>query len=116
MVHDPTRTAFSTNLVHAGERKPLPPGMPVSTPIYATSTFTYDSMAEVDRVFAGEQEGYVYSRYGNPTVAALEEADGVSGAGGAACAYKSGIGSVQGPGLGCELSPRGVILSSEDPY
>ena len=73
MVHDPTRTAFSTNLVHAGERKPLPPGMPVSTPIYATSTFTYDSMAEVDRVFAGEQEGYVYSRYANPTNRMFEE-------------------------------------------
>jgi cystathionine beta-lyase/cystathionine gamma-synthase len=116
MVHDPTRTAFSTNLVHAGERKPLPPGMPVATPIYATSTFTYDSMAEVDRVFAGEQEGYVYSRYGNPTVAALEEAVRVSEAGAAACAYSSGMAAVHAAVFACELSPGDVILASQDLY
>jgi len=79
--------------------------MPVSTPIYATSTFTYDSMAEVDRVFAGEQEGYVYSRYGNPTVAALEEAVRVSEAGAAACAYSSGMAAVHAAVFACELSP-----------
>jgi len=51
---------ITTQLVHAGERQPPPRGLPVSTPIYATSTFTYGSMAEVDRVFSGaEEEGIV---------------------------------------------------------
>ena len=65
---------INTQLVHAGELGAPPYGKPVTTPIYASATFTYDSMAEVDQVFAGERQGYVYTRYGNPTVAALEEA------------------------------------------
>ena len=43
---------IATPLVHAGERLGLPAAQPVSTPIYASSTFTYGSMAEVDKVFA----------------------------------------------------------------
>jgi len=58
---------INTKLVHAGERQPLPGGTPSSTPIYATSTFTYPSMEEIDKVFSGEQQGYVYTRHGNPT-------------------------------------------------
>jgi len=65
---------INTQLVHAGERGVPPQGTPVSHPIYPSTTFTYDSMAEVDQVFSGEKQGYIYSRYGNPTVAALEEA------------------------------------------
>ena len=77
---------INTQLVHAGERGATPQGKPVSTPIYATATFTYDSMAEVDQVFAGEKQGYIYTRYGNPTVSALEEAIQVLEEGAAACA------------------------------
>ena len=81
----------ATQVVHAGERRPVPNGLPVATPIYATATFTYDSMDQVDQVFAGEQPGYIYSRYGNPTVAALEEAIRVLEGGVGACAYSSGM-------------------------
>ena len=66
--------ALETRLVHAGERLAPPVGKPVATPIYATTTFTYDSMAEMDEVFAGSKQGYCYSRYSNPTVHALETA------------------------------------------
>jgi cystathionine gamma-synthase/methionine-gamma-lyase len=31
-------------------------------------------MAQLDRVFAGEEEGYCYARYDNPSAAALEQA------------------------------------------
>ncbi len=65
---------IATRLVHSGERGGLPDGKPVANPIYASATFTYDSMEEVDQVFSGEKQGYIYSRYGNPTVAALAEA------------------------------------------
>ena len=72
MTDDTKKLDINTQLVHAGERQPLPSGQPVATPIYATSTFTYPSMEEIDRVFSGEQPGYVYTRHGNPTLAALE--------------------------------------------
>jgi O-acetylhomoserine/O-acetylserine sulfhydrylase-like pyridoxal-dependent enzyme len=47
-------TDISTKLVHGGERRKLPDVRSVSTPIYASATFTYDSMQEMDQVFGGE--------------------------------------------------------------
>src|SRR6266581_9370213 len=82
---------MSTELVHAGERANIPAGQPTSTPIYASSTFTYESMEEIDQVFAGEKPGYIYTRYGNPTLAALETAMRTIESGAAACVYASGM-------------------------
>ena len=107
---------INTQLVHAGERSAVPRGKPVATPIYATATFTYDSMVEVDQVFAGEQQGYIYSRYGNPTVAALEEALRVLEEGAAACAYSSGMAALHAAIFACELTPGATILASQDLY
>src|ERR671912_192987 len=107
---------ITTQLVHAGERLPPPTGLPVSTPVYATATFTYDSMAEVDRVFAGEDAGYVYTRYGNPTTAALEEAMRVLEGGAAACAYATGMAALHAAVFACELSPGATVLASQDLY
>jgi cystathionine beta-lyase/cystathionine gamma-synthase len=59
---------------------------PVVGPIYQTSLFTFHSFKEMERAFAGERKGYVYSRVGNPTVhdferriAALEGAEAARG-------------------------------------
>jgi len=62
-----------TRAVHAGDRKKPAPAIPVTTPVYAASSYFYETAEELDRIFAREQEGYCYSRYGNPTNAALEE-------------------------------------------
>jgi cystathionine beta-lyase/cystathionine gamma-synthase len=107
---------ITTKLVHAGERLPPPVGLPVSTPIYATATFTYDSMAEVDRVFSGETAGYIYTRYGNPTTAALEEAIRTLEGGVAACAYATGMAALHAAVFACELSPGSTVLASQDLY
>jgi cystathionine gamma-synthase/methionine-gamma-lyase len=107
---------FNTQLVHAGERGETPHGKPVSTPIYATATFTYDSMAEVDQVFAGEKQGYIYTRYGNPTVAALEQAVQVLEEGAVSCAYSTGMAALHAAIFACELSPGATILASQDLY
>src|SRR6266511_1757178 len=45
---------IATRVVHAGERTGWPTGLPASTPIYASTTFTYASMADADAVLAGE--------------------------------------------------------------
>jgi len=47
--------------------------MPATAPIVPAVTYLHP-MSELDAIFAGEQEGFVYTRYGNPTVTALEEA------------------------------------------
>src|SRR5437588_3680850 len=107
---------ITTKLVHAGERLPPPAGLPVSTPIYATATFTYDSMAEVDRVFSGEAAGYIYTRYGNPTTAALEEAVRTLEGGAAACAYATGMAALHAAVFACELQPGSTVLASQDLY
>ena len=66
-------TDIDTQVVHAGEDKPTPHGQPTSMPIYASVTYEYDSMSEMDRVFAGQAQGYVYTRHGNPTTDALAD-------------------------------------------
>jgi len=39
---------IATRLVHADERQRVPTGQPVSTPICASTTFTYDSMVDAE--------------------------------------------------------------------
>ena len=110
------RLDIATRLVHAGERLGTPTGEPVSTPIYASSTFTYGSMAEAAAVLGGEKPGYVYTRFGNPTVAALEQAILSLEGGAAAIAYASGMAALHAAVLACELSPGSTILASQDLY
>ncbi|MBP2017768.1 methionine-gamma-lyase [Symbiobacterium terraclitae] len=63
---------LSTRCVHAGQR-PDPATGSIATPIYQTSTFAFSSAEQGAARFAGEEPGYIYTRLGNPTVAALEE-------------------------------------------
>jgi len=41
-------------------------------PLYATSSFEFDSVEQSINIFEGKEDGYVYSRYSNPTVKAVE--------------------------------------------
>lgn len=62
-----------TTLVHAGDRRKLGDFVPVSTPVYASSSFFYDTMEELADVFADKRPGETYARMGNPSASALEE-------------------------------------------
>jgi len=116
MAGEKEKLDITTQLVHAGERNAPPEAKPVAMPIYASSTFTYDSMEDIDRVFAGEKPGYVYTRYGNPTVTALEDAIRTIEAGATACAYSSGMAAVHAALFACELTPGATVLASQDLY
>src|SRR5258706_3676150 len=107
---------LATRLVHAGERTETPPGQPTSTPIYASTTYTYESMTEIDQVFAGYKPGYIYTRYGNPTVNALVDAMRTAEAGATACAYSSGMAALQAALFAFELKPGATVLASQDLY
>jgi cystathionine gamma-synthase/methionine-gamma-lyase len=59
--------------VHVGDRKKAGNFIPVTTPIYTASSYAYESMDQLDRIFGREEQGPAYARYDNPTVSALQE-------------------------------------------
>jgi len=62
-----------TDLIHRGER-PAPSGSTaLTTPIYETATFVFDSARDVERYQDGSLPAFLYSRYENPTIVAVEE-------------------------------------------
>ncbi|HEY3104309.1 MAG TPA: PLP-dependent aspartate aminotransferase family protein [Pyrinomonadaceae bacterium] len=107
---------ISTRLVHSGERGEAPKGTPSSTPIYASATYTYRTMDEIDKVFRGEIPDYIYTRYGNPTVAAFEDVMRVAEGGVTACAYSSGMAALHASLIACELGAGSTVLASQDLY
>ena len=66
----------------------------ISTPIYQTSIFAFDTVAQGAARFAGEEPGYVYSRLGNPTVRELERRMAILEGTGAALATASGMAAI----------------------
>lgn len=109
-------TDLQTQVVHAGERRSAPHGEPTSIPIYASATYTYESMMEMDRVFAGESSGYVYTRHGNPTTDAFADALCAIEGGETACAYASGMAALHAALLCCDLQPGVTVIASQDLY
>lgn len=62
---------FETICVHGGHKKEG--NRAHLTPIYATSTYTFDSAEQGINVFQGKEEGYIYGRFGNPTINEAED-------------------------------------------
>ncbi len=84
---------FSTRAVH-GVPAPVPAEPPLAMPIWQTSAFAFGDADRYAQALRQPREGYVYTRYENPTTAALEAA--VAGLEGAAqgMATASGMGAI----------------------
>lgn len=93
------RHQFATLAVHAGEAPCKITGA-VDTPIYQSSTFAAVDSDEMAALYSGEKPGYTYTRYGNPTVHALEEKIAALEAGEAALAFGSGMAAISSAILG----------------
>ncbi len=65
------RWADATRAIHSGESK-RGLNAPVTTPIVRTSNFNFASTAELKRFAEGKSKAYLYTRYGNPTLAVAE--------------------------------------------
>lgn len=84
---------FNTGLLHGktsggySEREILPP-------ISQVSAFKYDSMEELERVFAHKSMGYAYTRIGNPTLTAFEQRMNELEGGAGAAATSSGMAAI----------------------
>lgn len=83
---------INSKMVHAGYETDLSGS--VNVPIYQTSTFAFRNSEQAAAVFAGEQDGFMYSRMGNPTVRALEDAVAELENGCGGIATSSGMGAV----------------------
>ncbi|KHE67764.1 aminotransferase class I/II-fold pyridoxal phosphate-dependent enzyme, partial [Halobacillus sp. BBL2006] len=66
----------------------------LTTPIYQTSTFSFPSASVGEKRFAGEDDGYIYTRLGNPTVKTLEDRIATLEGGEKALAFASGMAAV----------------------
>lgn len=87
-----SKHSLETSCVHSGS--PQAGGEPVVTPIYSTSTFRFRNAAHGAALFAGAEEGFIYTRLGNPTVAALEDALAELEGGTSALACSSGMAAI----------------------
>jgi methionine-gamma-lyase len=96
------KSGFNSTLIHGGDYNDAL-GSAV-TPIFQSSTFKFKSADHGAACFAGEDDGYIYTRLGNPTIrdlertmAALENGfDGIatsSGMGAVNCVYLSYLGA-----------------------
>ena len=86
------KKGIGTMSIHTGNHKN--PFGALAVPIYQTSTFVFDSAEQGGKRFALEEEGYIYSRLGNPTTAVFEEKIAALEGGEAAVATSSGIGAI----------------------
>jgi len=101
---------FATNCIHAGEIADQY-GAP-HTPVYDTTTFRFDSTADMMNVIEGRESGYFYTRYGtNPSVMSVEAKLASLERAGGALAFASGMAAISATLLA--HGERGIICLGE---
>lgn len=90
---------FATLAVHAGEGA-CPATGALDTPIYQSTTFVSADSDAMAAVYGEEKFGYMYTRYGNPTLRALEQKVAALERGEAALAFASGMAAISSAILG----------------
>jgi cystathionine beta-lyase/cystathionine gamma-synthase len=108
--------AFPTRAVHAGEHLPPDDFTPVVGPIHPTVGFVYEHMDDLDQVFGSTRDGYVYPRYGSPTVTAFEKAVADLEGGEAAFAFASGMAAIHVALLAAGVRQGSKVLAAMDVY
>jgi cystathionine beta-lyase/cystathionine gamma-synthase len=83
----------ATRLIQSGHHT-VGNAVPLTTPIYESSTFVFESAAEVAAYNQGRSDKYLYSRYANPTVVAVEQKLARLDQAEQALVFSSGMGAV----------------------
>jgi O-succinylhomoserine sulfhydrylase len=107
---DPRQWGDATKLVRGGLSRS--PHGETSEALYLNSGFVYDEPETAEKRFSGEDDGYVYGRYGNPTVTMFEERLALLEGSEACYALASGMASVFGA-LACQLKAGDHLVSSK---
>lgn len=102
---------FETNVIHEGYDAKEMLGS-LATPLFQTSTYTFETAEQGERRFAGEEEGYIYSRLGNPTVKVLEERIAALENGERGLAFASGMAAVSAILIALTKANDHIICSS----
>jgi cystathionine gamma-synthase/methionine-gamma-lyase len=108
--------SFQTRAVHVGERVPPADYRPVTTPIWPSVGYLYESMDDLDAVFGGTKPGQVYLRYSNPTVEAFETAVADLEVADAAQAYGSGMAAIHASLLAAGVKAGTTVVTALDVY
>ncbi len=98
-----------TRLVHAGTRRSGWGEM--SEALFLTQGFAYPDAESAERRFAGEEDGFIYARFGNPTVTMFEERMAALEGAEDAFATASGMAAVQAA-LMAELAAGGRVVAA----
>ena len=108
------KLSFATRSVHAGYNSADHQGS-LNPPIYMTSTFAFDDVAQGAGRFSGEEPGHFYSRVSNPTQEILETRLADLEEGEAALATASGMGAITAT-LWTLLAPGDQVLVDKTLY
>src|SRR5580658_2175967 len=116
MEEEIAKLKIHTKAVHTGDRKKLGSHVPVTTPIYTSSSYSYESMEQLDRIFGQQEQGPCYARYDNVSAAALEElvTSLESGHGALACA--SGMAAIHMAVLAALADRRKSVVAANATY
>ncbi len=106
--------SFNTKSVHAGEKRDSQTGS-VTTPIYLTDTFGFDTVKAQNEAVTDRKARYIYSRWGNPTVDAVARKMSVLEKAEDALILASGMASISSI-LFCFLETGDHIVAVEDCY
>jgi cystathionine beta-lyase/cystathionine gamma-synthase len=104
---------LNSKAIHTGDRKRTGSWVPATTPIHTATSYSYDDINDLDRVFGKEMQGQSYARYSNPTNDALEElvTELEGGAGSLACS--SGMAALHMAINTALLDRRRVIVAAK---
>jgi methionine-gamma-lyase len=107
---------ITTKCVHAGE--PPQPNGSLDPPIVMSSAFAFEDAEHAAGAFRRDNDAWIYGRWGNPTVTALEEKLAAIEGAEASCAAASGMAAIAGTVLAlCEagdeiVAPRSMYAES----
>ncbi len=105
----------STRAVHSGTLRG-PEMRPVVPPIHPSVAYLSEDPDDLRAVLAGEKEGYVYSRNGNPTVAALRESLTALEGAGDSVVFGSGMAAIHAALLAVYVAAGATLVASRDLY
>ncbi len=121
MVEPPSRAerlrGASTRAIHGPVVPPAAglTGSPLSSPLVQSSVFSFDTPEEMIEVFEGKRPGFVYTRYGNPTIQQVERKLAALEGGSSARLFASGMAAIHAA-IWSSLERGDLLLTARDLY